>query len=198
MDEGQPVTTEPTSSVSIDIAEIRINQAREILPRHIPVRYRNAKVTAPGVAAWVADVVAGGTDSLLLAGKVGVGKTFHGYAALAAVVLGKAARGESCQPAAITHGDLCAAVRPDGEGIDRILTAGILLLDDLGAAHTTAWNADAVYRVVDHRWAEMLPTIVTSNFDPGTLSAQLSERVTSRLFGMCRTVELSGTDRRMQ
>lgn len=196
MDEGNPMTTEPTSAVSVDIAEIRSEQAREILPRHIPARYRNAKVTDANVAVWVDDVVEGGTDSILLAGSVGVGKTYHGYAALAAVVLGKAARGESCQPAAITHGDLCAAVRPEGDGIDRVLNAGVLLLDDLGAAHTTAWNADAVYRVIDHRWAEMLPTIVTSNFDPGTLSAQLSERVTSRLFGMCRTVALAGQDRR--
>lgn len=196
MDEGQPMTTEPTSAHTVDIAALRTEQARGILPRHIPARYRDATVTDAGVAQWVADVVAGGTDSILLAGRVGVGKTYHGYAALAAVVLGKAARGESCQPAAITHGDLCAAVRPDGEGIDRVLSADVLLLDDLGAAHTTVWNADAVNRVIDHRWADMLPTIVTSNFDPGTLSAQLSERVTSRLFGMCRTVQLTGADRR--
>lgn len=190
--------TEPTSAHTVDIADLRTDQARQILPRHIPARYRDAEVTHPDVAAWVADVTAGSTESLLLAGSVGVGKTHQAYAALAAVTLGKAAQGEVCQPAAITHGDLCAAVRPDGEGINHILAAGVLLLDDLGAAHTTAWNTDAVYRVIDHRWAEMLPTIVTSNFDPGTLSTQLSERITSRLFGMCRTVELSGTDRRQQ
>lgn len=183
---------------SVDIIEHRTQQARACLPRHIPARYRDIAVTNAAVSAWVAEVVAGGTDSILLAGPVGSGKTHQAYAALAAVTLGKAARGQACQPAAITHGDLTAATRPDGEGIDRVMTAGVLLLDDLGAAHTTSWNADAVYRVIDHRWAEMLPTIVTSNFDPGTLSAQLSERLTSRLFGMCQTVELDGRDRRMQ
>lgn len=190
--------TEPTSQHTVDIADLRTDQARKILPRHIPARYRDARVSHPAVAAWVADVTAGACESLLLAGSVGVGKTHQGYAALAAVTLGKAARGHMCQPAATTHGDLCAAVRSDGEGIDHIQAAGVLLLDDLGAAHTTPWNVDALYRVIDHRWAEMLPTIVTSNFDPGTLSAQLSERITSRLFGMCRTVELAGNDRRQQ
>lgn len=187
---------EPTSVHSVDIVEHRTQQVKSVLPRHIPARYRDAKVTHPAVAAWVADVIDGSSESLLIAGTVGSGKTHQAYAALAAVTLGKAARGQLCQPAAVTHGDLNAAVRPDGEGIARVLGAGLLVLDDLGAAHTTSWNVDAVYRVIDHRWSEMLPTIITSNFDPGTLSAQLSERVTSRLFGMCRTVELTGADRR--
>jgi DNA replication protein DnaC len=190
--------TEPTSVHSVDIAELRTEQARLVLPNHIPARYLDAKVEHPAVADWVAKTIEGTDDSLLLAGTVGVGKTHTGYAALAAVVLGRAARGQSCQPAAVTHTDLCEAVRPDGEGISRLQEATLLMLDDLGAAHVTAWNADAVYRVIDHRWTHMLPTIITSNFDPGTLSAMLGERLTSRLFGMCRTVVLNGPDRRQQ
>jgi DNA replication protein DnaC len=190
------MTIEPTSAHSVDIAELRTEQAQLALPNHIPARYLDAKVENPAVADWVAKTIDGGADSLLLAGAVGVGKTHTGYAALAAVVLGRAARGESCQLAAVTHTDLCDSVRGDGEGIDRVKDAALLMLDDLGAAHVTAWNADAVYRVIDHRWTHMLPTIITSNFDPGTLSAMLGERLTSRLFGMCRTVVINGTDRR--
>lgn len=189
---------EPTSAHQVDIAKWRTEQARQVLPLHIPARYLGAKVEHPAVTAWVSKAVGGAGDSLLLAGSVGVGKTHTGYAALAAVVLGRAARGESCQPAAITHADLCDAVRPEGEGIDRVKNAALLMLDDLGAANVTAWNADAVYRVIDHRWTHMLPTIITSNFAPGTLSTMLGERLTSRLFGMCTTVSLTGTDRRKQ
>lgn len=189
---------EPTSVHSVDLVEHRMAQAEAVLPRHIPARYHGAAVEDRAVAAWVTETVNGGTGSLLLAGQVGTGKTHHAYAALGAVVRGRAALGESCQPAAATHSGLIDAARPGGEGIDRFLTAGLLILDDLGSAHTTGWNVDVVYQVIDTRWAEMLPTIYTTNFDPDTLSDRLGSRVTSRLFGMCQTVVLNGQDRRMQ
>lgn len=189
---------EPTSAHSIDVAELRTAQAEQILPRHIPARYQDAAVEHPKVAAWVRSTVEGGSESLLLAGQVGTGKTHHAYAAMAAVVRGRAGLGSACQPASTTHAGLVAAARSDGEGLDRFLTADLLVLDDLGSAYLTPWNIDVTYRAVDTRWAEMLPTIVTSNFDPDTLSDRIGTRVTSRLFGMCDTVVLNGPDRRMQ
>jgi DNA replication protein DnaC len=190
--------TEPTSVHSVNTADLRIEQAELVLPEHIPARYRTAHVEDRGVAAWVDQVVNGETGSLLLAGEIGTGKTHHAYAALAAVVRGRAALGQSCQPAAATHSSVVVAARPDGEGIHRFITADVLVLDDLGSANVTIWNVDVVYQVIDTRWAEMLPTIYTTNFDPDTLADRLGARITSRLFGMCRTVILNGPDRRQQ
>lgn len=189
---------EPTSVHSVDIAEFRTEQAEQNLPRHIPTRYRGAIVEDPAVAAWVAKTVNGGSDSLLLAGQVGTGKTHHAYAALAAVVRGRSRLGQVCQPAAITHSGLITAAHPGGEGVDRFVSAHALVLDDLGSANITPWNVDVVYQVIDTRWAEMLVTIYTTNYDPDTLADRLGSRVTSRLFGMCDTVVLNGQDRRMQ
>lgn len=189
---------EPTSVHSVNIANLRIEQAEQVLPQHIPARYRTASIDNSDVAAWATKTVNGGSGSLLLAGQVGTGKTHHAYAALAAVIRGRAALGKLCQPAAATHSSVIAAARPEGEGLDRFITADLLVLDDLGSANVTAWNVDVVYQVIDTRWAEMLPTIYTTNFDPNTLADRLGSRITSRLFGMCDTVILNGPDRRQQ
>lgn len=189
---------EPTSVHDAPAIDLRIEQANAVLPRVIPARYRDAKVEHPEVAAWVRDVIGGSNESLLLPGDVGVGKTHNAYAALAAVVLGLAAKGIGCQPAAVTHAGLNDAGRPGGDGIDRFMTANLLVLDDLGSAHVTNWNADVLYRVIDTRWAELRPTIYTLNFDPDLLAERVGARVTSRLYGMCRTVLVEGPDRRQQ
>lgn len=205
MEEGNPLMTdthepefEPTSVHTTPTVQLRLEQAEAVLPQIIPTRYRSAGVENREVAAWAHDAIQEGSDSLLLAGEVGTGKTHHAYGALSLVVRGLAAKGISCQPAAITHAALSAAARPDGEGIDRYLTADLLVLDDLGSAHVTDWNADVLYRLIDTRWAEMRPTIFTLNFDPDDLAARVGQRITSRLFGMCRTVLLDGPDRRQQ
>jgi DNA replication protein DnaC len=189
---------EPSSVHEAPAVELRMEQARQVLPQVVPARYRDAQIGHPEVAAWARDVIAGGDDSLLLPGDVGVGKTYNAYAALTAVVLGLAAKGVSCQPAAVTHAGLSDAARPGGDGIDRYLTANLLVLDDLGSAHVTDWNADVLYRVIDTRWAELRPTIFTLNFDPDLLAERVGARITSRLFGMCRTVLIEGPDRRQQ
>jgi DNA replication protein DnaC len=189
---------EPTSVHEAAIVELRMQQAELVLPQVVPARYRAAEISHPAVTAWADHIITGGNDSLLLPGSVGVGKTHNAYAGLAAVVRGLAAKGISCQPAAATHAGLVDAARPGGEGIDRYLTADLLVLDDLGSAHVTDWNADVLYRVIDTRWAELRPTIFTLNFDPDLLAERVGPRITSRLFGMCRVAEIEGPDRRMQ
>ena len=42
----------------------------------------------------------------------------------------------------------------------------LLLLDDIGAEHLTAWARDEVIEpIIQHRMDEKLPTFFTSNFD---------------------------------
>lgn len=187
----------PTSAHSIDVVELRMEQAEAVLPRHIPARYLGYQIELPEIQEWADDVINGSTDSLLLCGEVGAGKTGNAYAALGYVVRGKARRGIAFQPAATTHARLLADARPDGAGTDRFFNADLLVFDDLGAAHITSWNADIVNDLINTRWDELRTTIFTSNLGPDDMAERMDPRIPSRLFGMCRTVVFEGDDRRM-
>ncbi|MBQ9003925.1 MAG: ATP-binding protein [Eggerthellaceae bacterium] len=80
----------------------------------------------------------------------------------------------------------------------------VLILDDLGKENSSAWSVMTLFHLVNMRYEEMLPTIVTSQYDPSRLSARIgrggeretAESVASRIVGMSMTVRLLGTDRR--
>lgn len=90
------------------------------------------------------------------------------------------------------------------EVFDRYATCGLLVIDDLGKGGRSEWAAERIYMLVDHRSANGLTTIVTSNYDLGELASLLStdrqtmEAIASRIGGMCRGVRVDGPDRRMQ
>ena len=75
-------------------------------------------------------------------------------------------------------------------------TCPFLILDDLGAEKFTEWVAEAVYDLIDHRYAWMKPTIITSNLDPVRLSELFGARLASRI-SSGRVVHLTGRDRRL-
>ncbi|MEU5155604.1 hypothetical protein [Glycomyces sp. NPDC021274] len=193
-----PDNDEPTSVHLADMAALRLEQVEHVLPEHVPARYRGYRIEHPDITAWADSIIAGGTDSLLLGGEIGTGKTGNAYAALEYTARGLAARGIIPQIAATTHARLLAAARPGGDGVDRFFTARLLVLDDLGATHITSWNSGVVEDLVNTRWDDLLPTIFTSNLGPTDMAERMDPRIPSRLFGMCRTVVLNGPDRRMQ
>lgn len=74
---------------------------------------------------------------------------------------------------------------------------GILFLDDIGSEKVTDWVAETLYRIVNHRYEEMLPTIFTSNLPLLELAERVGDRTVSRITEMCDLVELKGDDRRI-
>ena len=74
---------------------------------------------------------------------------------------------------------------------------GMLFLDDLGAEMATDFVQDTLYLIINRRYEEKLPTIITSNLDLGELSDRVGDRIASRIAGMCDVVELEGGDRRL-
>ncbi|SDD56799.1 ATP-binding protein [Actinokineospora iranica] len=184
--------------------------------RSIPHRYRRALPEHPEVRRWVVDVVGAsfaphagrGGDleyhrwvgpSLLIGGRVGVGKTHLAYGAVRAL----AASGLRMPDfAALSAPDLHAAVRPrpgvDTEGeFRRYAQARVLLLDDLGVRKTgTDWTEEIDYRLVNARYDGYLPSVFTTNLTLAQLKDTMSDRVVSRLVEMCRVVIVDGEDRR--
>lgn len=175
----------------------------------IPARYTEAVATVPEIREWVGTLVEGAAElvhrrpwitrgpSLLVLGPVGTGKTFQAWGAVRALAVSGA--GFSCSFAAAA--DLYAALRPrhgiDSEAeFERYARAGVLILDDIGAAKVSEWTEEQNYRLINYRYEHELPTLITSNLLPKDLSAQLGERVTSRLAEMTSRVVLEGADRR--
>ena len=92
-----------------------------------------------------------------------------------------------------------------------VFQAEVLVLDDLGAVKPTEWVWDMVSVILNTRYNENLTTIITSNFMDGpaagvsgpraaareeTLGDRIGERMRSRLFEMCRVVNVNAPDYR--
>jgi DNA replication protein DnaC len=60
----------------------------------------------------------------------------------------------------------------------------ILVLDDLGAEQTTPWAITTLQLIIDRRYREERPTIITSNLSPEQIEKQIGFRIASRLAGM--------------
>ena len=75
-------------------------------------------------------------------------------------------------------------------------TVPLLVLDDIGVRALSEWGHDFLLAAVDDRYSESCTTIVTSNLDLAGLARVLEERISSRLAGMCRVVEVGGEDMR--
>lgn len=82
--------------------------------------------------------------------------------------------------------------------IDRIAAIPQLVIDDLGVEKRTEFSMASLYEIIDAR--DMNYTkglIVTSNLSLSALAERLGDdRITSRLGGMCRVVQIQGKDRR--
>ena len=82
----------------------------------------------------------------------------------------------------------------------------VLVLDNLGKEDATGWLVCLVFSVLDARYEDMRPTIVTSNYAPDTLADRLARRgehvtaeaIASRISQTCRPVYLGGRNRRQR
>ena len=75
---------------------------------------------------------------------------------------------------------------------NRIRTADLLIIDDLGAEYPTAWARNKVDAIITGRYNRMLPMIVTTNLDPGSMKDTYIERTYDRLKGTSLVMRFSG------
>lgn len=187
--------------------------------RQIPDRFADAVPTDPEVLAWLDQVIASaetaheaenvgerntpypmikGGPSLLLLGRVGVGKTYQAvgvYRRLLQLGLIRSGR-------ITTSADMYASLRPrhmvDSEEVFREYAfCGLLVIDDVGASKVSEFTEEITYRIINTRYERVYPTIITSNALPADLPSLMGQRVASRLVEMCSRVSLKGPDRRI-
>lgn len=127
----------------------------------------------------------------------GTGKTHQAYGAVRSLLTA----GVRLRWEAATTADLYARLRPRaGHDAERDLatlsTCPLLILDDLGAAKQSEWTEEITYRLINRRYTDLLPTLLTTNLPTAALRDAVGDRVASRLAEMTTTVVLTGADRR--
>jgi DNA replication protein DnaC len=135
---------------------------------------------------------------LVLSGQVGTGKT-HLAAAIANQTL------------ALAHQTVMFTVVPDlldhlratfdpTRGIDyddrfnKIRNTFLLILDDLGTENTTPWAREKLYQIVNHRYNERLPTVITTNQADGGIDERILSRMLDR--SLSTRITFTGDDYR--
>lgn len=180
---------------------------------------KEAKLLAQGFAR---DYPGTAEKGLLLMGPTGVGKTHLAVAALKDLIQ-RGHGGLFCDYRELLK-EIQASYNPASEStemgiLEPIRTVEILVLDDLGASKPSAWVLDIIGLVLNARYNERRATILTTNYLdeaasaepapklPGgqrvtvredTLADRIGARMRSRLFEMCRTVEVFAPDFRRE
>ena len=158
-------------------------------------------MTVPGTReAWeAAKRYAADPDGwLVLSGSCGSGKT-HLAAAIANMQLELGTLVLfNVVPHLLDH--LRSAFAPHSETtydalFEKVCQAGLLVLDDLGAEHSTPWAQEKLFQIINHRYMYRYPTVITTNLE---LINDLDDRVRSRLtdIGLVRHVRVEATDYR--
>lgn len=143
--------------------------------------------------------VQGVHQGLFMHGPVGTGKT-----RLACSILNDLWHARTARVRFIRVPELLVRLQPsqtaDPENSDLMATltdVPVLALDDVGANAGTDFSRRMLQILVDARSDRGHRTIWTSNLDPEDLGTFLGdERITSRIVGSCRIVELAGPDQR--
>jgi DNA replication protein DnaC len=180
---------------------------------------KQAKLLAQG---FVRDYPGSAEKGLLLMGPSGVGKTHLAVASLKELIR-HGHGGLFCDYRELLK-EIQASYNAASEStemavLEPVRTAEILVMDDVGASKPSAWVLDIIGLVLNARYNERRTTILTTNyFDevphaepvprlPGgqrvavredSLADRIGARMRSRLFEMCRTVEVFAPDFRRE
>jgi DNA replication protein DnaC len=169
--------------------------ARDGTPSWMPHRFAHATLTdlSGNVRQLAGRWTDGGMNAnVLLLGNVGVGKTH------AACAMARQAWTAGSSVSFVPVVELLDQLRPQGDpgAYDRAVGVNVLVLDDLGGERPTDWTGERLYAIVNRRWLEMRPTLVTSNLAPDVLEEQVGPRVFSRLYHEALRLTVGGNDRR--
>ena len=153
---------------------------------------------------------------LLFIGPCGVGKTHLAVAVIQELMREKEAtcifydfrdlireiQATFTPESALTESDVLAPV----------FSSEVLVLDELGAKRTTAWVEETVFYIINHRYNHKKMTLFTTNYPDldeeedrrdsfykkagDSLIDRIGVRLRSRIYEMCKVVEITGGDYR--
>ncbi len=185
---------------------------------NIPKRYQHCTIDnfaayneslekAAAHARRVAETFPATPQGLFLEGQPGVGKTHLAVAVLKHVIQATGARGlfyDTRDLLRVIRSTYDPSIRTtELEVLRPVMTADLLVLDDLGAEKTSEWVEETMNLIVNTRYNERRLTCFTSNYadipddtDPNTLLCRIGHRMRSRLHEMCEFIVMDGADYR--
>lgn len=135
---------------------------------------------------------------LLLYGPVGTGKSVAA-ACIANAVLAKGYRPKMTNISTVA--DELWAAEDKAAYLRHLAKYDLLILDDLGTERKTEYMQEMAYKVINARYAEGGPVIVTTNLtkeELGSPAEMWNKRIYSRILEHCLAINVDGNDRRMQ
>lgn len=214
----------PCSCQTDQASRIRLNRAE------IPERFHGCALenfrpdpqTSWALAAarrYVTDFLPGRAQpgaGLLFTGNVGVGKTHLAAGILRALIDTKGIDGRFVTVAQLLEKLRASYGQDAGQSetqiLKPILSADLVVIDELGASRPTEWVFDTVELLIGSLYNQSAAVIVTTNFPnldagagqvqneysrairPETLGDRIGRRMWSRLQQMCAAVEMHGSD----
>ena len=82
--------------------------------------------------------------------------------------------------------------------IDKFVKIDLLVIDDIGKEKNTEWSNSILYRVINRRYENYKPVIITSNLTIAELEKEIGEATVSRIIEMCDGVKMNGKDARKE
>src|SRR6266404_1713130 len=169
--------------------------------------YNESLERAVAQARRIAEVYPVVSTGLFLEGQPGVGKTHLAAAVLKQVIQTTGAHGlfyDTRDLLRIIRSTYDPSIRTtEVEVLRPVMTAELLVLDDLGAEKTSEWVDETMNLIVNTRYNERRVTIFTSNYldipddtDSNSLLFRIGHRMRSRLHEMCDFLEMDGADYR--
>ena len=80
--------------------------------------------------------------------------------------------------------------------MEHLRKVDLLVLDDMGAEKTSEWTKELLFNIIDYRYNEQLPMIVTTNCVPEELKEKIGDRNFDRLREMCALVTVAAESQR--
>lgn len=77
---------------------------------------------------------------------------------------------------------------------DLVRNTGLLVLDDLGTESSTPWAQEKLYQIINYRYNNRYPTVITTNRRIDSIEERIQSRICDRSF--CKIVEITAGDYR--
>jgi len=159
---------------------------------NIPQRYE----TVVGNSKYLDLINSGG---ICFTGSVGSGKTYELISALMAY---NDVKGQYGYAQFNTFGEIMRKIRTASyngeyeEKYDIYKRCELLVIDDFGVENKTEFSLEFVYNIINDRYNNCLPMLISTNLTSEEITAQYSQRITSRLIEMLTIIKLEGKDKR--